>query len=88
MSRYTRKVQVFLTEEQYRDLADIAANEQKKIGVVVREALEQICLRKARAQEKAQAIRELLSSTEETQVPQDYEEWEEQYLREKYVCND
>jgi hypothetical protein len=87
MSRYTRKVEVRLTEEQYRDLADIAAREHKKIGAVVREALEQTCLRKQRAQEKAEAIRSLLS-IEATDVPGDYQEWEDQYLREKYACND
>ena len=87
MSRYTRKVEVRLTEEQYRELAGIAAKERKRIGVVVREALEQTCLRKQRAQEKAAAIRSLLSM-EATDVPEDYQEWEDQYLREKYACND
>jgi hypothetical protein len=87
MSRYTKKVQVLLTEEQYRELVDIAAREHKKIGVVVREALEHTCLRKQRAQEKAEAIRALLAA-EPADVPEDYQEWEDQYLREKYTCND
>jgi hypothetical protein len=87
MSRYTKKVQVLLTEEQYRALVDIAAKEHKKIGVVVREALEQTCLRNQRAQEKAEAIRALLAA-EPTDVPEDYHEWEDRYLREKYICND
>jgi len=87
MTRYTKKVQVALTEEQYRNLADIAAKEHKKIGAIVREALEQTCLRKQRAQEKAEAIRALLSM-EPTDVPENYQEWEDQYLREKYEYND
>jgi hypothetical protein len=87
MSGYSKKVQVSLTEEQYRNLADIAAREHKKIGALVREALEQMCLRKTRAQEKAKAIQELLSM-EAIDVPEDYHEWEEQYLREKYSSND
>ena len=87
MSRYTKKVQVLLTEEQYRELAGIAAKEDKTIGAVVREALEQTCLRKQRAREKAEAIQALLSM-EATDVPEDYQEWEDQYLREKYRCND
>ena len=89
MSRYTKKVHVALTEEQYRVLADIAAKEHKKIGVVVREALAQTCLRKQRAQEKAEAIRALLSM-EATNVPDDYQEWEEEYSRLKWAghgCN-
>ncbi|MGE0683382.1 MAG: hypothetical protein AB7P69_21085 [Candidatus Binatia bacterium] len=56
MSRYTKKVQALLTEEQYRDLVHIAAKEHKKLGVVVREALEKTCLRKHRAQDKAEAM--------------------------------
>jgi len=87
MSRYTKKVQVLLTEEQYRNLAALAAREHKKIGVVVRETLEQICLRQRRAQEKAEAIRALLSA-EPVEAPESYQEWEDQYLREKYECND
>ncbi len=91
MSLYTKKVQVLLTEDQYRELADLAARERKKIGAVVREALRQMCLRKQRAQEKAEAIQALLSSTEETEVPQDYHEWEEEYSRLKWAghgCNE
>lgn len=84
MSRYTRKVEVRLTEEQYRELAGIAAKERKRIGAVVREALEQTCLRKQRAQEKAEVIRSLLSM-EATDVSEDYHEWEEEYSRLKWA---
>lgn len=90
MSRYTKRVQVLLTEEQYRDLADIAARERKKVGVVVREALEQNCLRKPRAQEKAEAMRALLAA-EPTDAPEDYHKWEEEYSRLKWAgdgCNE
>jgi len=90
MSRYTRKVQVALTEEQYRNFADIAAKEHKRIGAIVREALEQRCLRKQRAQEKAEAIQSLLAA-EPTDVPDDYHEWEEEYSRLKWAghgCNE
>ncbi len=90
MSRYTRKVEVRLTEEQYRYLAGIAAREHKRIGAVVREALEQTCLRKQRAQEKAEAIQSLLS-IEATDAPGDYHEWEEEYSHLKWAgdgCNE
>ena len=60
MSRYTKKVQVALTEEQYRDLSSIAAREHKKIGVVVREALEQTCFAAQQRQRIRQAASELL----------------------------
>jgi hypothetical protein len=84
MSRYSKKVQVLLTEEQYRELVALAAREHKKIGVVVREALEQTCLRKTRTREKAAAIRELLSM-EPIDVPEDYQEWEEEYPHLKWA---
>lgn len=90
MSRYTKKVQVLLTEEQYRELSTLAAQEHKKIGVIVREALEKTCLRKHRAQEKAEAMRVLLAA-EPAEVPDDYHEWEEEYSRLKWAgdgCNE
>jgi hypothetical protein len=90
MSRYTKKIQVTLTEEQYRELSMLAAHEHKKIGVVVREALEQTYLRKHRAQEKAEAMRALLAA-KPALVPDDYHEWEEEYSRLKWAgdgCND
>lgn len=90
MSQYTRKIQVTLTEEQYQMLATLAARDHKTIGVVVREAVEQTCLRTHRAQEKAEAIRVLLAA-EPADVPSDYQEWEEEYSRLKWTgdgCNE
>lgn len=90
MSRYTRKIQVALTEEQYRELSTLATQEHKKVGVIVREVLEQTCLRKHRAQEKAEAIRALLAA-EPADAPDDYQKWEDEYSRLKWAgdgCND
>lgn len=87
MSRYTKKVQVALSEEQYRDLADIAARERKKIGVVVREALEQICAADRQRERIRRAATELLelAKTAEAELPEDYQEWEEEYSRLKWA---
>ena len=52
--------QVLFTEDQYARLLEIAKREGKKLGAVLRDAAEQVYLRSARGQEKAQAVRELL----------------------------
>lgn len=90
MSGYTRKIQVALTEEQYRELSTLAVQEHKEVGVIVREVLEQTCLRHSRAQDKAEAMRALLAA-EPADVPDDYHEWEEEYARLKWAgdgCNE
>jgi hypothetical protein len=90
MSRYTKKVQVLLTEEQYYVLADIAAREHKKIGVVVREALEQTCLADQQRERIRQAATELLelTKTAEADPPENCHEWEEEYSRLKWAGHD
>jgi len=93
MSRYTRKVEVRLTEEQYRDLADIAAREHKKIGAVVREALEQTCFAAHQRERIRRAATEMLelSKTAKSAPLENYHEWEEEYSRLKWAghgCNE
>jgi hypothetical protein len=87
MSRYTKKVQVPLTEEQYYTLADIAAREHKKIGVIVREMLEQTCLADQQQERIRRAATELLelAKTADAVPPEDYHEWEEEYSRLKWA---
>lgn len=87
MSRYTKKVQVLLTEEQYRELSDLAAHEHKKIGVVAREALEQTCLANRQRERIHRAAAQLLelSKTADAEPPEDYHEWEEEYSRLKWA---
>jgi hypothetical protein len=87
MSQYTKKVQVLLTEEQYSQLAAIAAKEHKKIGVVVREALEQTCLANQQRERIRQAATKLLelAKTADAEPPGDYHEWEEEYSRLKWA---
>jgi len=83
MPRFQRKAQVLFTEEQYTRLLQISKREGKKLGALLRDAAEQVYLRRARALEKAKAARELLALGP-IPAPDDYEIWEEQYLREKY----
>lgn len=83
MPKYTRKAQVLFTDQQYRDLLEMAEQAHRPLGSLLREAAERVYLKKKRAREKAQAVKELLS-LKETDVPEDYQKWEEQYLEEKY----
>src|SRR5437899_1654384 len=87
MSRYSKKVQVLLTEEQYRELADIAAKEHKKIGGIVREVLEQTRLAGLQRERICRAATELLelAKTADAVPPEDYHEWEEEYSRLKWA---
>lgn len=87
MSCYTKKIQVSLTEDQYRELTAIAAKQHKKIGVVVREAVEQTCLAAQQRQRIRHAATELLelAKTADAEPPADYHEWEEEYSRLKWV---
>jgi len=82
MRRYTKKAQVLFTEEEYRILLMVAAEEHKALGALLREAAIEVYLRKRRKQEKAKAVAQLLA-LKETEVPADYQQWERQYLDEK-----
>lgn len=83
MSKYCRKVQVLLTEEQFRELVQIAGEQGKKLGVLVREAIEECHLKRARRMAVARAADRLLSLPEQP-VPENYEEWESEYQKGKY----
>ena len=83
MSKYSKKVQVLLTEEQFRDLAQIAKEQDKKLGVLVREAIEECHLKRARQQAIAKAADQLLSMPEQP-VPESYQQWESEYQNGKY----
>jgi len=85
MAKYFKKVQVLLTEKQFKDLEEIASQHKKKLGTLVREAIEEYHLKKKREHEIAEAVDRLLSLSE-TPVPEDYQEWEAEYLKKKYSC--
>lgn len=82
MPKYRKKAQVLFTDQQYRDLVQIADAQHKPLGALLREAAEEVYLKAKRAREKAEAVKVLLS-LEETEVPEEYEEWERRYLEEK-----
>lgn len=85
MAKYLKKVQVLLTEQQLKDLEEIASKNQKKLGTLVREAIEEYHLKKKKQQEIAEAVDRLLSLPE-VPAPEDYQKWEVEYLEGKYSC--
>ena len=85
MAKYLKKVQVLLTEQQLKDLEEIASKNHKKLGTLVREAIEEYHLKKKKQQEIAEAVDRLLSLPE-VPAPEDYQKWETEYLEGKYSC--
>lgn len=60
MPKYVKKVQVLLTEKQYKDLEEIASRQKKKLGTLVREAIEEYHLKKKKEREISEAVNRLL----------------------------
>ena len=85
MAKYLKKVQVLLTEQQLKDLEEVASKNHKKIGTLVREAIEEYYLKKNKQQKIAEAVDRLLSLPE-VPAPEDYQKWETEYLEGKYSC--
>jgi hypothetical protein len=85
MAKYLKKIQVLLTEQQFKDLEEIASKNHKKLGTLVREAIEEYHLKKKRQREIAEAVDRLLSLPE-VPAPEDYQKWETEYLEGKYSC--
>ena len=85
MPKYSKKVQVLLTEDQYQAMEEISAKRKKKVGFLVREAIEEYHLKAKKKKEIAEAVDRLLSLPE-VPVPEDYQEWEAEYLARKYSC--
>jgi hypothetical protein len=85
MPRYAKKIQVLVTEAQYRELEEMASRGHKKLGTLVREAVVEYHLKKDKRRRVAEAVDRLLSLPE-VEAPEDYQEWEAEYLRNKYSC--
>jgi hypothetical protein len=85
MAKYLKKVQVLLTEKQLKDLEEIASERHKKLGTLVREAIEEYYLNTKKKREIAEAVDRLLSLPE-LPAPEDYQKWEADYLKGKYSC--
>ena len=85
MPKYQKKIQVLLTEEQFRDLVEIAAQQKKKLGALVREAIEECHLKQVSQRRISNAVDRLLSLPE-SPVPENYHEWETEYQKNKDSC--
>jgi hypothetical protein len=83
MQKYSKKIQVLLTEEQFQDLTEIADQKKKKLGVIVREAIEVHYLKKANQRKVSKAVDNLFELPE-MPVPENYQDWEAQYQKDKY----
>jgi hypothetical protein len=83
MKKYSKKIQVLLTEEQFHAIINIADQRKKKLGVIVREAIEVHYLKKANQRKVSKAVNDLLELPE-MPVPENYQEWEAQYQKDKY----
>jgi metal-responsive CopG/Arc/MetJ family transcriptional regulator len=85
MAKYSKKIQVLLTEQQLKELEEVAHKSHKKLGTLVREAIEEYHLKKNKQQKIAEAVDRLLSLPE-VPAPEDYQKWEAEYLEGKYSC--
>jgi metal-responsive CopG/Arc/MetJ family transcriptional regulator len=80
MAKYSKKVQVLLTEQQLKELEAIASRNHKKLGTLVREAIEEYHLKKNKQQKIAEAVDRLLSLSE-VPAPENWEEFEKELAR-------
>jgi hypothetical protein len=85
MPKYSKKIQVLVTDSQYKSLEEIAHRRKKKLGSLVREAIEEYHLKAQKKKEISEAVDRLLSLPE-VPVPADYQDWEEEYQARKYSC--
>ena len=80
MAKYSKKVQVLLTDRQLKELEEIASRNHKKLGTLVREAIEEYHLKKNKQQKIAEAVDRLLSLPE-VSAPENWEEFEKELAR-------
>jgi len=80
MAKYSKKVQVLLTDRQLKELEEIASRSHKKLGTLVREAIEEYHLKKNKQQKIAEAVDRLLSLPE-VSAPENWEEFEKELAR-------
>ena len=80
MTRYTKKIQVLFSEEQFRDLEALASRERKKLGSLVRETVVEYRLKKDKQRRIAEAVDRLLALPE-TPVPENWEDFENELAK-------
>jgi hypothetical protein len=83
---YTKKAQVLLTEEEYKILEEVSVKTHKKIGTLIREAIEKVYIEEKKKSQILASIDRLLSLPP-APVPEDYEQWEREYLKLKQSCD-
>jgi len=71
---------VLLTEQQLKELGAIASRDHKKLGTLVREAIEEYHLKKNKQRKIADAVDRLLSLPE-VPAPENWEEFEKELAR-------
>lgn len=77
MPKYAKKIQMLVTEEQYRELEEIASKEHKKLGTLVREAVIEYHLKNAKQRRIAEAVDRLLALPE-VEAPENWEDFEKE----------
>jgi hypothetical protein len=80
MPKFSKKVQVLLTETQYKALEEISSKRKKKLGFLVREAIEEYHLKAKKKKEIAEAVDRLLSLPP-VAAPESWEEFEKELAR-------
>jgi hypothetical protein len=80
MPKYSRKIQVLVTDAQYQELEKIASKEHKKLGTLVREAVVEYHLKTAKQRRIAEAVDRLLSLPE-VEAPDNWEDFEKELAR-------
>ncbi len=83
---YTKKAQVLLTEEEYKILEEASTKTHKKLGTLIREAVERVYIEEKKRADIEESVDRLLSLPP-VPAPEDYKEWEKEYLRLKQPCD-
>lgn len=78
MATYTVRVQTMLTEDQHNLLVECARRAQKPVGVLVREAVQQVYLREVERERRQQALNRLAALNAPVG---DWEEMEEEIIQ-------
>jgi hypothetical protein len=77
MPKYAKKIQMLVTDDQYRELEKIASKEHKKLGTLVREAVIEYHLKNAKQRRISEAVDRFLSLPE-VPAPDNWEDLEKE----------
>lgn len=77
MPKYSKKIQMLVTNDQYRELENIAAQRHTKLGTLVREAVVEYHLKKNKRRRIAEAVDRFLSLPE-IEAPDNWEDFEKE----------